>query len=185
MSLPTTWENIFHFHFPSNIINANLLFSLSIVSNSCQHLSKSHWLIYDEDFKILKYNMTNIELLLRKSVYPYKYFSSMYKFHETSLPSCVVFFNDLMQQHISEEDYAHAQVVRDTFDLQTLRHNHDLYVKYNVLQLSDAFQNFCKLFVQFYGLDCVHFLTASCFMSQQLLKLLRDVEMHLMVECVI
>lgn len=73
-----------------------------------------------EDFKILKHNMTNIELLLRKGVYPYQYLSSMDKFNEISLPPRETFFSQLSQHHISEENYMHAQAVSDTFGVQTL-----------------------------------------------------------------
>lgn len=63
------------------------------------------------------------------------------------------FFSQLTQQHFSEDDCAHAQAVWDTFRLQTLGNYPDLYVKNDVLQLADVFQNFRKLCTQFYGLD--------------------------------
>lgn len=45
-----------------------------------------------EDYKIFKYNMYNIELLLQKGIYPCQYLSSMDKFNETSFPH-VKFFS--------------------------------------------------------------------------------------------
>ena len=130
-----------------------------------------------------------IDLLLRKGVYPYEYMSSFSKFDETSLPPREAFFSTLTQQHIAEEDYAHAQKVWKKFNINNMGEYHDLYVQSDVLQLADVFQNFRLLCSQYYSLDCAHFLTApglaweaSLQMCKQPLELLRDNDMHLLIE---
>ena len=51
------------------------------------------------------------ELLLRKGVYPYQDMDSWEHFAEPKLPPKEAFFSKLSDQHISEDDYAHAQMV--------------------------------------------------------------------------
>ena len=145
----------------------------------------------EDKFEILKENVDNdnYKLLLRKGVYPYEYMSSFNKFEETELPEKTKFFSTLTNEGISDEDYAHAQQVWTAFGLHTLGDYHDLYVKSDVLQLADVYQNFRKLCMSHYTLDCAHFLTSpglawdSCLKkSQQSLDLLTDVNMHLFIE---
>ena len=47
-------------------------------------------------------------LLGRKGVYPYDHMDSMERFNETSLPLKAQFYNRLNEEHISDDDYAHA-----------------------------------------------------------------------------
>ena len=58
-----------------------------------------------------EYEDIKLELLSRKSVYPYRYMDSFDRFQEDNLPSRSAFYNDLEEVDISEEDYAHAQRV--------------------------------------------------------------------------
>ena len=51
------------------------------------------------------------DLLLHKGVFCYTYVDDFCKFKEGRLPPRECFVNDLDQEHISEEDYAHAQNV--------------------------------------------------------------------------
>ena len=61
-----------------------------------------------------------LPLLLRKGIYPYENFDSFSKFAETCLPPRSVFFNSLKDEHISEDDYAHAQNVFKQFGCHSL-----------------------------------------------------------------
>ena len=62
------------------------------------------------------------------------------KFAVTQLPSKEDFYSQLSDQHISDEDYAHAQKVWDT-QCANLGEYHDIYLKSDVL-LADVFENF-------------------------------------------
>ena len=86
-----------------------------------------------------------VPLLLRKGIYPYEHFDSFSKFSETCLPPRSEFFNSLKDEHISEEDYAHAQNVFKQFGCHSLSDYHDLYVKSDVLLLADVFENFREI----------------------------------------
>ena len=85
-------------------------------------------------------------LLLRKGVYPYEYMSSWDKFKETKLPPKEAFHSNLNMSDISKYDYEHAQKFWKEFKLNNLGEYHDLYLKTDVLLLSnvlEAFRNTC------------------------------------------
>ena len=74
-------------------------------------------------------DLNKFALLLRKGVYPYEYMDSWKRFKEESLPDKESFYSELNNEHITDEDYAHAQKVRDTFKIKNLGEYHDLYVQ--------------------------------------------------------
>ena len=83
----------------------------------------------------------NTELLTRKGVYPYDYVSSLEKLSETQLPPKEEFYSKLNDEDISDDDYQHAIRVWNTFKCKSIRDYHDLYLKSDVLLLSDVFEN--------------------------------------------
>lgn len=99
-------------------------------------------------------------LLTRKGVYPYDYMSDWDKFGDTELPGKNSFFNSLTGEQINDSDYAHAQSIWSIFKIKNMGEYTDLYLKTDVLLLSDIFENFrliCKLN---YQLDPAFYLTA-------------------------
>ena len=99
-------------------------------------------------------------LLLRKGVYPYEYMSSWEKFEETCLPSIGSFYSNLNLEHISNNDYEHAEKVWEVFGIRDLGDYHDLYVMSDTLILADVFERFRDKCHEIYGLDPAHFYTA-------------------------
>lgn len=79
-----------------------------------------------------------MQLLSRKGVYPYRYMNSLKKFNETKLPPQQAFYNDLDGKTVSDQDNIHAQRVWDVFNIQTLGHYHDLYMKTDFHLLADV-----------------------------------------------
>ena len=130
-----------------------------------------------------------MKLLSRKGVYPYRYMCSFDRFREEDLPPKSAFYNDLDEQHISEEDYFHAQLVWDVLNVKDLGGYHNLYMESDVHLLADVFENFRNLCLDIYGLDPAHFYTSPGLAWQAALKmtgvnleLLTDPDMHLFVE---
>ena len=52
-----------------------------------------------------------LNLVLRKSFYPYNYMDSFEKFKERQLPPKEAFYNRLKEEHISDDDYEHVKNV--------------------------------------------------------------------------
>ena len=142
-----------------------------------------------ESLKITSTISNGSDLLYKKGIYPYEYMDSWARFSETSLPDKQMFYSKLNDEHITEDEYAHAQTVWETFDCKTLGEYHDLYVKTDVALLADVFENFRKLCLEQYGLDPAHYFTSPGLSWDALLKktgveleLFTDLEMHLFVE---
>ena len=53
----------------------------------------------------------------------------MEKFDDDHLPSKEAFSSKVLNHHISDEEYAHAQNVRGTFNIQNMREYQDFYLK--------------------------------------------------------
>ena len=80
-------------------------------------------------------------LLLRKGVYPYKYMDDWSKFEENHLPPIEAFYSELKLSGISECNYDHTKRVWRVFGMKDLG-NCDLYLKTDVLLLSNIFETF-------------------------------------------
>ncbi|CAB3984363.1 Hypothetical predicted protein [Paramuricea clavata] len=70
------------------------------------------------------------------------------------------FFSSLTGEDISNTDYKRAQNVWNTFGMKTMRDYHDLYLKMDVLLLTDIMENFRKVCRANYGLDPLWYYTA-------------------------
>jgi len=100
-----------------------------------------------------------LKLLLKKGVYPYDYINTFDKFNEKQLPTKDEFYSKLTESGISKKDYEHAQHVWNTFECETLLDYHNLYLKSDVLLLSDIFENFRNDFISYHSLDPANYIT--------------------------
>ena len=66
-------------------------------------------------------------LLLRKGVYLYEYIDSFEKFEEPELPLKDQFYPSVKKEHVTNEDYKHAQLVFKKFAMTSLGEYHDVY----------------------------------------------------------
>ena len=121
-------------------------------------------------------------LLLKKGIYPYEYMDSFERFGETQLPEKEKFYSSLSGQGITDEDFAHAKQVWETFGCQNLGDYHNLYVTTDLMLLADVFENFRKVCQEKYGLDPVHYYSAPGLSWDFELGLLTEMDMHLMIE---
>ena len=128
------------------------------------------------------------DLMIRKGVYPYDYMDSFNKFEE-KLPKKEEFYSILNDEHISDEDYQHAQNVWNKFNLKNMGEYHDLYLQSDILLLADVFENFRKTCLEYYKLDPCHYFTspglswdAMLKMTNIKLELITDIDMYLFIE---
>ena len=113
-----------------------------------------------EKFNTLKHFFRTdyeLSLLTRKGVCPYQYVDTIEKLSDDCLPPIEKFYSSLKNCHISNQDYAHAKNVWTTFNCKTLRDYWFLYLKSDVLQLADVFENFRSLVLTEYSLDPCHY----------------------------
>ena len=134
-------------------------------------------------------NQQRRELLLRKGVYPYEHMDSWERFADTQLPPKASFYSKLTGNHISKEDYTHAQNVWEVFGCQNMGDYCDLYCRTDVLLLADVFETFRKTCMGQYSLDPAHYYTSPGLSWDALLKktgaeleLLTDYDQHLFIE---
>ena len=104
--------------------------------------------------------MEIIKFFLKKGAYPYEYMDSWKRFNETELPSKNEFYNELNKEHITDQDYIHAQTVWKEFDIKNLGEYHDLYVQSDTLLLADVLENLRDKCLEIYELDPAYFLSA-------------------------
>jgi len=123
-----------------------------------------------DDFKHLQKHYSKIDALLRKGVFPYDYFNNLSILNEKCLPSKEKFYSSLTESNISNEDYEHAQNVWQEFNMKTFKEYHDLYMKVDVLQLADVFENFRSVCLEHYKLDPAWYYTAPGLSWDAMLK---------------
>ena len=111
------------------------------------------------------------------------------KFEETKLPDIDKFYSKLNMSGIDEVEYSHAKKVWDKFNIKNIGEYHDLYLKTDVVLLTNVFESFRSVCLNNYGLDSAHFYTAPVLAWKACLKktgvnleLLRDPDMLLMFE---
>ena len=143
----------------------------------------------DTFIHLSKHFPNDIDLLLRKGIYPYDYMDNEEKFNENSLPPMTCFYSQLTEQPISTEDYEHAENIWQRFNMKTLGDYHDLYLKTDVLLLADVFENFRTVCLNMYNLDPAHYYTAPGLFWDAMLKMTKielelftDPDMHLFIE---
>ena len=154
--------------------------SFQFMSSSLNNLVKN---LPDEALKYT-YNIFKQEqfnLMKQKGIYPYDHMDSFEKFKQTKLPMKEQFYSILNNEHITDEDYQHAQNVWNTFKLQSMGEYHDLYLKSDILLLADVFENFRKTCLQYYKLDPCHYFTSPGLSWDAMLKM-TDIKLELMVD---
>jgi len=135
------------------------------------------------------FNKEQMKLICQKGFYPYEFIDSHEKLYYEGLPPKDKFYSKLRLEGISDEDYNHAQNVYKSFNCKSFKDYHFLYLKCDVLLLSDIFENFRKMCIEYYRLDPANYLTsASLAWDSMLLKtkveleLITDPEILTMIE---
>lgn len=106
-------------------------------------------------------NEQDFNRLIRKGVYPYEFMTGLESLKQKSLPTQNQFFSSITDANVSNEDYEHAKDVWQHFKCCSMSDYSDLYLKTDVLLLSDIFENFRTVCMSTYGLDPAHYYTAG------------------------
>ena len=175
--IPNNMEKYMAFMLGNHLV---FLDSFQFMSSSLDNLIKN---LPNEAFNYTKqeFKKEQFELMKQKGVYPYDYMDSFQKFEKTELPTKEEFYSILSNEHITDEQYNHAQNVWDTFNLKTMGDYHDLYLKSDILLLADVFENFRKTCLQYYKLDPCHYFTSPGLSWDAMLKM-TDIKLELMAD---
>ena len=175
--IPNNMEKYMAFMLGNHLV---FLDSLQFMSSSLDNLIKN---LPDEAFKYTKqeFEREQFNLMKQKGIYPFDHMDSFDRFNETKLPVQQNFYSILNNEHISDEQYKHAQNVWNTFNLKTMGDYHDLYLKSDILLLADVFENFRKTCLQYYKLDPCHYFTSPGLSWDAMLKM-TDIKLELMVD---
>ena len=172
-----------------NKFTGNTRSMISSLSQSIDKISEiNNKISYDElikkfpnTYQLCNNDHNKFELLLRKGVYPYEYMDSWKRFKEESLPDKESFYSELNNEHITDEDYAHAQKVQGKFNIKNLGEYHDFYVQSDTTLLADVFESFRDKCIEIYDLDPAHFLSAPGLARQACLRK-TNVELELLTD---
>ena len=117
----------------------------------------------------------------RKGVYPYDFMDSFEKLDQTELLTKDQFYSILNDQHIANDEYDHAKKIWKAFKIKTMVEYHYLYLKNDVLLLTDVFESFRKTCLQYYKLDPCHYFTSPGLSWDAMLKM-TNIKLELMVD---
>lgn len=190
--IPTSEEKFISFS--KNIsknFNIRFLDTFRFMSSGLDKLSenllRAGELNYRETYK--HFRIEDLDLVTRKGVYPYEYTDCWKVLEETTLPLKKEFYSTLTGENISDEDYTHATEVWTRFGCKTLGEYSDLYLKIDILLLTDIFENFRDLCLKTYKLDPSYYYTCPGMSFDCMLKytnvhieLLHDYDMLLFCE---
>lgn len=167
--IPRTTEKYLSFSVGSLLFKDSYQFlgeSLATLVNNLRNKDK-------EKFEITRSIFSDPEMddiIYRKGVFPYNYLDSLQVLEETSLPPKDKFFNDLSQEHISQEDYEFAQKTWNTCEFKNLGQYLQFYLVLDVLLLADVFENFRSTCLEDYELDPVHYFSAAHYTMDAFLR---------------
>ena len=138
------------------------------------------WVLRDNWQSNFRYSSQNdiiktekcLDLLTEKGVYPYDYMNSFDKFNDEHLPSKEQFYSRLTEEDLTNDDYNKAKQIWKHFGIKSMGDYHDLYLKTDVLLLTDVFENFRDMCLSYYGLDPVYYYTLPNFAFDAMLKLI-------------
>ena len=136
-----------------------------------------------------RYKQVSDDVLRRKGVFPYTYFTSLETMQETVLPPIEAFKNDLTGEDCSTDDYQHAQRAWQEFECRSFGDYMLAYLRLDIHLLADVFETFRGQCLREDQLDPVHFVSLphmtfqSAFkMTREKVDLLHDIEMYTLFE---
>lgn len=164
-----------------NFIHMTLRFldSFRFLHFPLAELAKS--LTSDQCIETRKEFDSNFELMRQKGIFPYSFVDSMEKLDETTIPTMSEFYDTLREEHISQTEYDRASKVWRTFKCKTLGEYSDIYLKSDVLLLTDIFESYRSVCLRHYKLDPTQYYTVPGFSWDAMLRY-TSVELELLTD---
>ena len=163
--------------------------SFQFMPSSLATLAENHTSLPIVEKMKLNIPSVSADVLHRKGVFPYAYFSSFNTLNDSQLPPREAFTNDLTREECSEEDYQHALRAWREFNCISFKDYMLRYLELDVRILADVFQEFRRLSLNQDGLDPVHYVSLpglsfhSAFkMTSESIDLLQDAFMYNLFE---
>lgn len=103
---------------------------------------------------VKEWKYTPVEWRTSKGSFPYEWFDSPAKLHDTSLPPKELWWNDLTNSH---GDLDYAQKVWDQKGFTTFAQYHDFYLWLDTIQLADVFEEYSRACVKGTRYDPAYF----------------------------
>ena len=113
---------------------------------------------------------TDNELLRQKGIFPYEYLTSFDVLSESKLPPIESFYSSLRLESVSEDEFKHANNCFNHYKCKTIKDYLLLYLKTDVLHLSDIFEEFRDTCLKHYRLDPLWFYTSPSLAWNAMLK---------------
>ena len=175
--IPNSMEKYMAFMLGQNLVFIDSFqFMSQSLSNLVKNLPSGAFKYTSQEFQGEK-----LSLMKQKGVYPYDLMDLFDKFTKTELPGKEDFFSILNNEHITDEEYQHAQEVSNTFGFKSMGEYHDLYLKSDVLLLADVFENFRLTCLQYYESDPCHYFSSPGLSWDAMLKM-TDIKLELMTD---
>jgi hypothetical protein len=167
--LPKTEEKMLSFSFSCFEFKDTYMFLKASLANLVKLLKDKG----EENFKNMRKFLPDeqdFQLMLRKGVFPYSYLDSQKKLLDSFLPPKEAFFNDLSEEHISDDEYKFAHSVWDAMGCETFKDYLETYLITDVLLLADVFENFRTKCLEDYELDAAHYVSSAQFTFDAFLR---------------
>jgi hypothetical protein len=126
-------------------------------------------------------NDNQFELMTKKGIYPYDFINTYDKLNTDCLPPQKDFYSQLYDSECSDADYKQALNVWEKFNCKKFMDYHNLYLKSDVLLLSDVWENFRNVCYKNYNLDCIYYYTAPGLSFDAMLRFTK-VELELLTD---
>ena len=126
----------------------------------------------EDNFRELRreYPKTNeFQLLLGKGKFPYEYLTDVSRLDD-SCPEHSAFYSSLKNENITSEEYMTVKQIFKTFKLKTVGDLLSLYVKQDVLILTDCVNFYRKMVKDSYNLEALAYYTSPSLSMDAALK---------------
>jgi hypothetical protein len=180
--LPYNGENFRTISFNSFEFNDSLAFLQASLAQLTEDLSNSK-----HDYQILKqtflvkdkkkqFSPKKLELLLKKSFFPYEYCTSYEKMETTTkCPNIKAFYSSLSEKSITREEHNFVKKTWSLFKCRNLLDYARIYCKLDTILLAEVFQKFRKEMFNFSGLDPAFYISLPSYSFDSMLKLTKCV----------